>query len=209
MKNTYNLISGYFIAILILVPCLLSCGIVFAQYDSVDGPIVRDAKKALETGDVNIALKWVQKKDEPEVMKVFGETMGYRKLTPKVQELADNNFFEVVIRLNRAGNGAPYEGLKPAGLIPPIVMAADKSVSTASSKDLFGMLSDAMYKKLNKKFEKVILKRNFDDDNVEAGREYVKAYADLMNYVELISGEGAYENFSGSSYRKKTEPRKK
>ena len=46
-----------------------------AHCDGMDGPVVKAARKALETGNVNAALIWVQKKDEDEVRKAFERTL--------------------------------------------------------------------------------------------------------------------------------------
>jgi len=51
---------------------------------------------------------------------------------------------------------------------------------------LFG--SDKVHDGLHEKFEKVMKKKNFKKDNVEAGREYVEAYVIFIHYVE-----GLYE----------------
>jgi hypothetical protein len=40
---------------------------VAAHCDGLDGPVVPAARKALETGDVNLVLIWVQKSDEAEI----------------------------------------------------------------------------------------------------------------------------------------------
>ena len=87
----------------------------FAHCDGLDGPVVKVAQKALETGNVNLVLIWVQKKDEGEVKKAFQKTLAVRKLNPQAKELADMYFFETLVRIHRAGEGEPYTGLKPAG----------------------------------------------------------------------------------------------
>ena len=38
-----------------------------AHCDTMDGPVVKDAKAALEKGDVTPVLKWVAKDAEPEI----------------------------------------------------------------------------------------------------------------------------------------------
>ena len=44
---------------------------VFAHCDTMDGPVVKAAQKALEKRDLNLILIWVQKKDEAEIKKAF------------------------------------------------------------------------------------------------------------------------------------------
>ena len=107
-RRRLNLVIGYAVvaAMLLFVP-----GIVFAHCDGLDGPLVKAAQKALETGDVNLVLIWVQKKDEAEVRQAFQKTLTVRKSSAQAGELADRYFFETVVRLHRAGEGAPYTGL--------------------------------------------------------------------------------------------------
>ena len=47
------------------------------------------------------------------------------------RELADRYFFETVVHLHRAGEGAPFTGLKPAGLdVGPIIPIAEKAIES-------------------------------------------------------------------------------
>ncbi len=75
----------------------------------MDGPVVKAAQKALETGNVNLALIWVQKTDEAEIRKAFDQTVTVRKLSPEARALADRYFFETLVRLHRAGEGGPHK----------------------------------------------------------------------------------------------------
>lgn len=84
--------------------------------DTMDGPVVKAAKRALETGNVNLILPWVPKKSEAELKKAFNKTLRVSKLGKGATELADYWFFETAVRVHREGEGAPYTGLKPAGL---------------------------------------------------------------------------------------------
>jgi hypothetical protein len=84
--------------------------------DSIDGPVVNAARKALDAGDVDVALPYVPSDGEDEVRRAFLAVMGVRDQGNAVREVADLHFFETVVRVHRAGEGAPYTGLKPAGL---------------------------------------------------------------------------------------------
>jgi hypothetical protein len=84
--------------------------------DTLDGPVVRCCKSALEKGNVNLILPWVPEKAEEELEKAFKKTLLVRKQGKEAAELADYWFFETTVRLHREGEGAPYTGLKPAGL---------------------------------------------------------------------------------------------
>ena len=160
---------------------------IFGHCDGMDGPVVKAAQKALDTGNVNLVLIWVQKKDEGEVREAFEKTLGVRKLGPEAKALADRYFFETVVRIHRAGEGAPYTGLKPAGRdLGPAIPAADKALETGSAEPLLKLMGDMVHQGIHEHFMEARHRLDFSPDNVEAGREYVKAYVTFIHYVERI-----------------------
>lgn len=161
----------------------------FAHCDALDGPVIKAAQKALEAGNVNLVLIWVQQKDEAEIKRTFEQTLKVRKLSPEAKQLADTYFFETLVRVHRASEGAPYTGLKPAGLdLGPAIPAGDKALETGSAEPLLKLLTDTMHNGLHETFTEAKTKKNFTKDEVEAGREYVQAYVTFIHYVE-----GLYE----------------
>jgi hypothetical protein len=115
--------------------------VTFAHCDGLDEPVVAAAKKALENGNVNPVLIWVQKKDEQTIKDAFRKTLAVRKLDPKAMELADMYFFETLVRVHWAGEGAPYTGLKPAGRdLGPAVPAGDKALVDGKLEPLAKLL---------------------------------------------------------------------
>src|SRR5690348_6239695 len=108
-----------------------------AHCDTMDGPVVRAAKLALETGDVTPVLKWVRKGDEQRIRVAFERTLKVRALGPEAREMADTYFFEMLVRVHRAGEGEPYTGLKPAGTeVEPGIALADKALQNGSADEL-------------------------------------------------------------------------
>ena len=86
-----------------------------AHCDGLDGPVVKAAQRALETRNAALVLIWVQEKDEREIQAAFEQTLAVRELSAQARQLADRFFFETLVRVHRAGEGAPFTGLKPAG----------------------------------------------------------------------------------------------
>jgi len=181
------LVRSFVLAGIIVGVALLFPREVLAHCDGIDGPVVKAAQRALETGNVNAVLIWVQKKDEGEVRRAFEKTLAVRKLSPEAREIADHFFFETVVRVHRAGEGAPFTGLKPAGRdLGPAIPAADKAIEEGSPVRLLVVLSQAVQDGTEQQFTEVIRKKNFKVDDVEAGREYVKAYVQFIHYVEGV-----------------------
>ena len=168
-----------------------------AHCDGLDGPVVKAAQRALQTGDLNPVLIWVQPQNEDEIEKAFTDTLAVRKLNPQAEALADRYFFETLVRLHRAGENAPYTGLKPAGRdLGAAIPAADKALETGSDEALTQLLTDEVREGLNKHFKEVIEKKKYAPSDVAAGREYVEAYVTYIHYVERLH-EAAEKRSSG------------
>ncbi len=181
-KVRMTIAFGGFVLLVIL---LSGSDAVFAHCDTMDGPVVAAAKKALEAGNVNFILIWVQKKDEGEIKKAFQKTLTVRKMSPEAKDLADMYFFETLVRIHRSGEGAPYTGLKPAGLnLGPAIPAADKALGDGKVDPLLNLITNTVQEGIKEHFKQAMAKKNFNKENVEAGREYIEAYVTFIHYVE-------------------------
>ena len=154
--------------------------------DTLAGPVVMTAKMALEKGDVTPVLKWVKKEHEGEIREVFKNTLAVRKLSPEAKKLADMYFFETLVRIHRAGEGAPYTGLKPGEAVEPIIAEADKALEKGSVDDLVKHVTDAVAKGIRERFAHTKETKKNADKSIEAGREFVEAYVVFTHYVEGI-----------------------
>ena len=175
------------VVILVLAAVFFISGQAFAHCDGMDGPVVMAARQALETGDVNPVLIWVQKKDEAEIRSVFRKTLAVRKLSPEAKDLADRSFFETLVRVHRAGEGEPYTGLKPAGRdLGPAIPAADRAVADGKLEPLFKLLTNKIHDGLHERFKEAMEKKNFKKDDLDGGRKYVEAYVIFLHYIEAL-----------------------
>lgn len=158
-----------------------------AHCDGMDGPVVRAAQRAFESGNVNLALIWVRQEDEAQLRTAFQEALAVRRLSPEGRQLADRAFFETLVRLHRTGEGAAYTGLKPAGRdLGPAIPAADRALEAASAEALQQLLSRAVQDGLRQQFQRVMSRRNYDPNDVAAGRAYVQSYVEYVHYVERL-----------------------
>ena len=158
-----------------------------AHCDGLDGPVVKAAQRALETRNPALVLIWVQEQNEPEIRKAFKQTLAVRALSSQARELADRFFFETLVRVHRAGEGAPFTGLKPAGRdLGPAIPAADEAVRVGSVEPVRHLLTVAIQERLRQQFGEVMATKTFDPEDVAAGRAYVKAYVEFIHFVELL-----------------------
>ncbi|OPY91003.1 MAG: hypothetical protein A4E72_00351 [Syntrophus sp. PtaU1.Bin208] len=170
-----------------------------AHCDTMDGPVISDARKALDTGDVTPVLKWVRQNDEKEVCAAFAKARKARG--KKNAGSAETQFFEKLVRIHRAGEGAPFTGLKPAGEIEPAIAEADKALASGSSDALVKLITDDAAAGIRKRYEKAAVTFKHKDESVEKGREFVEAYVEYTHYVERLHlmalGQGGHGEHSG------------
>ena len=174
------------IAFVILELLFLSSIDADAHCDTLNGPVVETARQALAAGDVTPVLKWIPKADEQSIRTAFHNTMKVRKLGGQAQKLADMYFFETLVRIHRAGEGAPYTGLKSDAQVDPAVALADQALQTGSVDKLAGILTDAAAKGIRERFRRTLETRRQADENVAAGRDFVQAYVIFTHYVEKL-----------------------
>lgn len=169
------------VAALLLQPVTAS-----AHCDALDGPVVQAARAALEKNDVNLVLRWVPMDREPDVRAAFARTVQVRAMGHDARELADEWFFETLVRIHRAGEGEPFEGLKPAGHIEPFVNAVDQSLATGNADAVVAEVTAHQSQGIRERFARARSARLQADSSVEAGRAYVAAYVDYLHHVEAL-----------------------
>ena len=169
-----------------------------AHCDSMNGPVVKDAITAIARNDVRLVLHWVRKVDEDAVKAAFAQTMRVRILSSDAAGLADRAFFETVVRLHRAGEGAPYTGLKDAGSVTPAVHAADDALLTGEIGTLREDLAQGVAGRVTTLFDHARRSLSREETDVEAGRRFVAAYVSYVHAVEalegIIAGETGHEH---------------
>lgn len=155
--------------------------------DTMDGPLVVLAKKALHEKNVNLVLPWVRPEDEHQVRHAFEHAQAVRNLGPQALDLADQYFLETLVRIHRVGEGASFTGIKPAGLdLGPAVPTADRALKSGSVDALVKLLTDGVSEGVRSRFLAAVQSQNFDPNDVTAGRKYVEAYVPYVHYVEKI-----------------------
>ncbi len=158
-----------------------------AHCDGVDGPVVRAAQRALDAGKPDAALAWVKPEGEREIRDAFARTVAVRKLGGEARTLADRWFFETLVRVHRAGEGAPFDGLKPAGRdLGPAIPAADRAVESGKPDEVEALLVAAVRKGVRERLAEVRALRGDASKSVAAGRAYVAAYVPFLHYVEGV-----------------------
>jgi len=172
-----------------------------AHCDTVDGPVAAAVRKALETGNVYLVLPYAPASAERELHAAFAEARKVRALGPVARDLADRSFLETAVRLHRAGEGAPYTGLKPAGQdFGPVIPAAEHAVETGDLSRLKAVLMKDIEHALEERLAHVreVQKASREPTNaaaVPAARERVTAELAFVIFAETLReaahGKGA------------------
>lgn len=166
--------------------------------DTKDGPVAKAVNKALETGNVNFILIWIPKSDEEQMKKVFEKALKARKTGKDAREIADEWVLETAVRLHRAGEGAPFTGIKPAGLDEgPVVPRAEKAIETGDPGEILSFMDHAMKAELQKRFKHVLSKKDYDVNDVAAGREYIQAFQGFVVFSHHLYKKIAGNNGHG------------
>ena len=187
MKSAKMALQGLWVTLFLLFSIALGTHGVHAHCDALDGPVVIEARDALAKGEVYPLLKWVRAEDEKEIREAFARTLTVRKLSPEAQKLADMYFFETLVRVHRAGESAPYTGVKAAGAIDPIIVQADKALERGSVDALAKAIAAHTEEGIRQRFNQAVKTRKHAGESVQKGREYVEAYVTYVHYVEGIA----------------------
>lgn len=183
MKNT-NLFKTSLLGISAIAALFLAIpNDASAHCDTLDGPVIQDARKAIEARDITPILKWVKPKDENAVRATFQNVLAGKAKNP---EEAEHTFFATLVKIHRAGEGAPFSGLKPAGAVEPAVAEADKALASGSSDVLMKLITDNVADGIKKRYEHAAATYKHKDESVAQGREFVEAYVAFTHYVERI-----------------------
>jgi hypothetical protein len=163
-----------------------------AHCDTLEGPVVAAARQALAARDVTPVLKWVTPEAEPQVREAFQRALAVRGQSDAARDLADQFFFETLVRLHREGEGFPYTGLAPAGTpISPAIRAADAALESGNADALVKELTDMVAAGARDRLARAVETRRHAAASVEAGRQYVAAYVALTHYAEALEAAGS------------------
>ena len=155
--------------------------------DSMDGPVVTAARRALDQGEVAIVLPYVPAHAEAEATAAFQQVLPIRGISGSAGAVADRWFFETVVRLHRAGEGAPYTGLKPAGQDEgPVIPVAERALHTGSADELIHVLTEVVADQVKFRLDRAIALKQHEHGSVATAREYVEAMLGLQVWAHKL-----------------------
>jgi hypothetical protein len=165
-------------------------GIMKLQYYPQNRLVMRAAKMALETGNANYILVWVPEESENSLKNLIEKTCCERSSKKNMQNRSIDWYFETVCRLHSSNRKMLYNCLKLGGLDEnPIVLKVERAIETGIFEEISGVIPLTHVVDVKQRFQQVMNKRNYDVNNIAAGRTYVSAYDDFIEFVyNLFSG---------------------
>ncbi len=155
--------------------------------DSVDGPVVTAARDALVSADVDVVLPYLPAEGEAEIREAFDRVLPLYTGRGPGADVARQWFYETVVRVHRAGEHAPYAGLKPAGLdVGPVIPLAEKAVESGDVDDVYRMLAADLHTELVHRLDRVSRLAAKKGDSVASARAYVQAMLGFQVYTNQV-----------------------
>ncbi len=171
---------------LVVILAAGGAGEALAHCDTLEGPVVKAAREALDKNDLRPVLVWVREDQEQELAAVFQQVLAVRGKGPEARRLADMYFFETVVRLHRAAEGQPYTGLKPRGAVEPVVVAADEAFARGNADKVLRMVEAEVRRGIRARFAEAMAAKKESGRTIEAGRAWLQAYITFTHYVEAL-----------------------
>ena len=157
--------------------------------DSLDGPVVKAATDALVIEDVERVLPFVYKEGETELRDAFDLALKARTQGPEAREVADRFFFETAVRIHRAGEGAPYTGVQPAGLdVGPVIPLAERAINEGSPQRLIEFFIEEVQAEIASRFEYMLEAKGHRNEGTDEARKYVSTTLGLQVWSHNLYG---------------------
>ena len=157
--------------------------------DSYDGPVVQAALEALDREDIERVLPFVPKDGEEEMRQAFELVMKARAQGPEAREVADRFFFETTVRIHRAGEGAAFTGLKPAGLdVGPVIPIAEQAIENETPEPLIEFFVEHVQAEIADRYAAMARARAHADEGTDQARTYVSAMLGLEVWAHKLFG---------------------
>lgn len=185
MNGNWGITSSTRLLVLVFAFMLTSIS-GFAHCDSYDGPVIKDALKALDKNNVELVLKWIEPQQEKEIISLFDKTYSLKNGDRQVYSIVEKHFLETLVRLHRETEGESFTGLKPAGSMTPLVEMADNSIADKNVNKVLKTVNTHLDEVLRTRYAEVAKLSLTKDESVEQGRAYVVAYVQYTHTLEAL-----------------------
>ena len=116
------------------------------------------------------------------------EARSGEPLSEAARRMADHDATHAVVVDERSGRpGAPYTGLKPAGLdVGPVIGVAEQAIAEGVPDALVELLSGELEREIRGRFAEMLRRQARADGDVDATRDYVEAMLGLQVWAHSL-----------------------
>lgn len=158
--------------------------------DEMPGPVLKAAKIALETGNVNYILIWVPENYENTVKNLLEKTCCKRSSVLNTQKQAYDWYYETVNRLFSASRACDYLTYQSKAFAEnPLVLKVYKAIESGNFEKIRDEIPVSYEADAQQRFLHVMNLRDYPVNNIAAGRSYVSAFFDFNRYVHDLSSD--------------------
>ena len=183
-RRFFNLKSVLFLSLFAIM--MFTATTASAHCDSYDGPVIKEALRALETNNVELVYKWIAPEQENEIRALFNKTYSLKGGDKELYNIVEKHFLETLVRLHRETEGAPFTGLKPEGSMTPVVQMADNAIAANDVSTVTKAVTNHLAEVIQERYAKVMELSKTKDNSVKQGREYVEAYVVYTHTLEAV-----------------------
>jgi hypothetical protein len=155
--------------------------------DEMPGPVLKAAKIALETGNVNYILIWVPENSENTVKNLLEKTCCKRSSVLNTQKQAYDWYYETVNRFYLSSRSPDYHTTQSLDFAGKLVLKIDRAIESGNFEEIRDIIPVTHEADAKQRFQHLIKMKDFPVNNIAAGRSYVSAFFDFNRYMHDLS----------------------
>jgi hypothetical protein len=158
------------------------------QDNSENGPVIRAAKMAMETGNASYILIWLPKEAENTLKNLLERTYCENRTRKNTQNHSIDWYFKSVNRLHSRYGWPDYPGMKFKETDEEtIALMVERAFESGNFEEINSIIPLNHSGDARERFHKVMMKRNYSVDDIAAGRVYVSAFIAFIVYLHNLS----------------------
>jgi hypothetical protein len=169
-----------------------------------DGPVIKAAKAALESGNANRILIWIPEESENTLKNLLERACCARSTRQDGRDRTAEWYFETVNRLHTVSHG--LNSLSISTKTPEenaIILLVEGACESGNFEDIVTRIPDTPSGEMRQRFEDLMKKRiSYCEENCVTGRMYVSAFVDFIAFVKNLHS-GSFKNQINHGYLKK------
>jgi hypothetical protein len=150
-------------------------------------PLMNAAKSALDTGKAHYILIWIPEESENTLKNLLEKVRCERNIRKDAQDNIVNWYFETINRLHSVNYGPHNLNTSTKTQDEKeVVFLVDRACESGNLNEITTVIPDTPAGEIQQHFNDVMKKRDYDVENIAAGRVYVSAFTDFIAFVNNL-----------------------